>query len=118
MRLMPRRMKLLLNYVISTSKPPIILQPKLEKNLNSSMVIFATVSSLNVNCVAYYNVAPAIRMGISQQGYPLVSLKPYHGDWTIKVRVIDKVPLCSFKNARGECNVSSVELSNEDSTQI
>ncbi|KAH9322348.1 hypothetical protein KI387_016987, partial [Taxus chinensis] len=64
------------------------------------------------------NAAPAARMGISRRVYPLVSLNPYQGNWTIKVRVTSKGPLRTFRNARGEGSVFNVELTDEDGTQI
>ncbi|KAI5066413.1 hypothetical protein GOP47_0019037 [Adiantum capillus-veneris] len=100
--------------VISTSKPPIILQPKMEKNLNNSVVM----SAAQIVQELRGNAAPAVRMGISRRVYPLVSLNPYQGNWTIKVRVTDKGPMRSFKNARGDGNVFNVELTDEDGTQI
>jgi replication factor A1 len=60
------------------------------------------------------NAAPASMMGISRRVYPIVSLNPYQGNWTIKVRVTSKGPLRSFKNARGAGNVFNVELTDED----
>ncbi|KAJ7277071.1 hypothetical protein O6H91_02G027800 [Diphasiastrum complanatum] len=62
--------------------------------------------------------APAARMGISRRVSPLVSLNPYQGNWTIKVRVTSKGPLRTYRNARGEGNVFNVELTDEDGTQI
>ena len=53
-------------------------------------------------------------MGSSRRVYPIVSLNPYQGNWTIKVRVTSKGPLRTFKNARGDGNVFNVELTDED----
>ncbi|CAA6657380.1 unnamed protein product [Spirodela intermedia] len=53
------------------------------------------------------NAAPAARMAMTRRVHPLVSLNPYQGNWTIKVR-----------NARGEGHVFNVELTDEDGTQI
>ncbi|CAM6098031.1 unnamed protein product [Calypogeia fissa] len=61
---------------------------------------------------------PAMRKGISRRVYPLVSLNPYEGNWTIKVRVTTKGPLRQFTNARGPGNVFNVELTDEEGTQI
>lgn len=64
------------------------------------------------------NAAPAARMGMTRRVYPLASLNPYQGNWTIKVRVTSKGNLRSYSNARGEGNVFNVELTDEDGTQI
>ncbi|KAH7366539.1 hypothetical protein KP509_18G083500 [Ceratopteris richardii] len=95
------------------SKPPITLQPKPEKN-GSSYVM----SAARVVQEQFGNAAPTARMGISRRVYPLVTLNPYQGNWTIKVRVTDKGPLRTFRNARGEGNLFNVELTDEDGTQI
>jgi replication factor A1 len=60
--------------------------------------------------------APANRMASSgsRRVYPLVSLNPYQGSWTIQVRVTNKGPMRTFKTARGEGNVFSVELMDEE----
>lgn len=50
----------------------------------------------------------------SRRVYPLVSLNPYQGSWTIQVRVTNKGPMRTFKTARGEGNVFSVELMDEE----
>ncbi|KAK9116008.1 hypothetical protein Sjap_014955 [Stephania japonica] len=64
------------------------------------------------------NTAPAARMAMTRRVNPLVSLNPYQGNWTIKVRVTNKGTLRSYKNARGEGHVFNVELTDEDGTQI
>jgi replication factor A1 len=61
---------------------------------------------------------PAMRKGISRRVYPLVSLNPYEGNWTIKVRVSSKGPLRLYTNARGQGNVFNVELTDEEGTEI
>ncbi|XP_021733994.1 replication protein A 70 kDa DNA-binding subunit B-like [Chenopodium quinoa] len=64
------------------------------------------------------NAAPAARMGMTRRVYPLASLNPYQGNWTIKVRVTSKATMRTYNNARGEGNVFNVELTDEDGTQI
>ncbi|ONK64694.1 uncharacterized protein A4U43_C07F28910 [Asparagus officinalis] len=64
------------------------------------------------------NSAPVARMAMTRRVHPLVSLNPYQGIWTIKVRVTNKGNLRSYKNARGEGSVFNVELTDEDGTQI
>ncbi|XP_008794277.2 replication protein A 70 kDa DNA-binding subunit B-like [Phoenix dactylifera] len=64
------------------------------------------------------NSAPSARMAMTRRVHPLVSLNPYQGNWTIKVRVTNKGNLRSYKNARGEGLVFNIELTDEDGTQI
>ncbi|KAL3640500.1 Replication protein A 70 kDa DNA-binding subunit B [Castilleja foliolosa] len=64
------------------------------------------------------NNAPSARMAMTRRVQPLVSLNPYQGNWTIKVRVTSKGTMRSYKNARGEGCVFNVELTDEDGTQI
>ncbi|XP_009595034.1 replication protein A 70 kDa DNA-binding subunit B [Nicotiana tomentosiformis] len=64
------------------------------------------------------NMAPAARMAMTRRIQPLVSLNPYQGNWTIKVRVTSKGNMRTYKNARGEGCVFNVELTDEDGTQI
>ncbi|XP_076951339.1 replication protein A 70 kDa DNA-binding subunit B-like [Bidens hawaiensis] len=55
---------------------------------------------------------------IPRQVYPLASLNPYQGNWTIKVRLTAKGPMRHYNNTRGEGYVFSVELTDDDGTQI
>ncbi|KAK4479925.1 hypothetical protein RD792_012977 [Penstemon davidsonii] len=64
------------------------------------------------------NMAPSARMAMTRRIHPLVSLNPYQGNWTIKVRVTSKGNMRTYKNARGEGCVFNVELTDEDGTQI
>ncbi|CAH8312792.1 unnamed protein product [Eruca vesicaria subsp. sativa] len=64
------------------------------------------------------NAAPAARMAMTRRVHPLVSLSPYQGSWTIKVRVTNKGVMKNYKNARGEGCVFYVELTDEEGTQI
>nr|XP_019709949.1 replication protein A 70 kDa DNA-binding subunit B isoform X2 [Elaeis guineensis] len=65
-----------------------------------------------------FTSAPAARLAMTRRVQPLVSLNPYQGNWTIKVRVTNKGSLRSYKNARGEGYVFNIELTDEDGTQI
>ncbi|XP_031284944.1 replication protein A 70 kDa DNA-binding subunit B-like isoform X1 [Pistacia vera] len=60
------------------------------------------------------NMAPAARMAMTRRVHPLVSLNPYQGNWTIKVRVTSKGNMLTYKNARGEGCVFNVELTDQD----
>ncbi|KAJ6293777.1 hypothetical protein OIU76_021940 [Salix suchowensis] len=64
------------------------------------------------------NMAPSARMAMTRRVHPLVSLNPYQGNWTIKVRVTSKGNMRTYKNARGEGCVFNVELTDGDGTQI
>ncbi|XP_057952640.1 replication protein A 70 kDa DNA-binding subunit B [Malania oleifera] len=64
------------------------------------------------------NMAPSARLAMTRRVHPLVSLNPYQGNWTIKVRVTSKGNMRSYRNARGEGCVFNVELTDEDGTQI
>ncbi|EPS69068.1 hypothetical protein M569_05699, partial [Genlisea aurea] len=64
------------------------------------------------------NLAPSSRTAMTRRIHPLVSLSPYQGNWTIKVRVTGKGNMRTYKNARGEGCVFNVELTDEDGTQI
>ncbi|KAL8465230.1 hypothetical protein ACS0TY_034656 [Phlomoides rotata] len=64
------------------------------------------------------NMPPSARMAMTRRVHPLVSLNPYQGNWTIKVRVTSKGNMRTYKNARGEGCVFNVELTDEDGTQI
>ncbi|CAH8389644.1 unnamed protein product [Eruca vesicaria subsp. sativa] len=64
------------------------------------------------------NAAPAARMSMTRRVQPLVSLNPYQGSWTIKVRVTNKGVMKTYRNAKGEGCVFNVELTDEEGTQI
>ncbi|KAM7480100.1 hypothetical protein LguiA_028313 [Lonicera macranthoides] len=64
------------------------------------------------------NSAPSARMAMTRRVHPLVSLNPYQGNWTIKVRLTSKGNLRTYSNPRGEGCVFNVELTDEDGTQI
>ena len=51
---------------------------------------------------------------MTRRVHPLVSLNPYQGTWTIKVRLTNKGNLRTYKNNRGEGHVFNVELTDED----
>lgn len=63
-------------------------------------------------------MAPAARLAMTRRVHPLVSLNPYQGSWTIKVRVTSKGSMRTYRNARGEGCVFNVELTDEDVSGI
>jgi replication factor A1 len=95
-----------LNDVVSTG---ITLKPKQE---------FVAKSASQIMSEQRGNAAPAARMAMTRRVHPLVSLNPYQGNWTIKVRVTNKGVMRNYKNARGEGCVFNVELTDEEGTQI
>ena len=60
------------------------------------------------------SAAPAARMSMTRRVHPLLSLNPYQGSWTIKVRVTNKGVMRNYRNARGEGCVFNVELTDEE----
>ncbi|KFK27878.1 hypothetical protein AALP_AA8G440900 [Arabis alpina] len=92
--------------VVSTG---ITLKPKQE---------FVAKSASQIMSEERGNAAPAARMAMTRRVHPLVSLNPYQGSWTIKVRVTNKGIMRNYKNARGEGCVFNVELTDEEGTQI
>ncbi|KAL0736329.1 hypothetical protein Bca4012_012539 [Brassica carinata] len=64
------------------------------------------------------NAAPAARIATTRRVHPLVSLNPYQGSWTIKVRVTNKGVMRTYKNPRGEGCVFKAELTDDEGTQI
>nr|VDC58757.1 unnamed protein product [Brassica rapa] len=91
--------------VVSTG---ITLKPKQE---------FVAKSASQIITEQRGNAAPAARMAMTRRVHPLVSLNPYQGSWTIKVRVTNKGTMRNYKNAKGEGCVFNVELTDEG-TQI
>ncbi|KAM7266950.1 hypothetical protein ACFE04_009116 [Oxalis oulophora] len=87
----------------------IVLKPKQE---------FVSKSAAQIVHEQHHNAAPAARMAMTRRVLPLVSLNPYQGNWTIKVRVTSKGSMRTYKNARGEGCVFNVELTDQDGTQI
>ncbi|CAN0876938.1 Replication protein A 70 kDa DNA-binding subunit B [Linum grandiflorum] len=103
-------------------------KPKLEAGLKSESTgtgIFlkpkhetVTKSAAQIVSEQRTNMAPSSRMAMTRRVHPLVSLNPYQGNWTIKVRVTSKGNMRTYKNMRGEGCVFNVELTDEDGTQI
>ncbi|OWM65228.1 replication protein A 70 kDa DNA-binding subunit B [Punica granatum] len=87
----------------------IILKPKQE---------IVSKSAAQIVHEQHRNMAPAARLAMTRRVHPLVSLNPYQGNWTIKVRVTNKGSMRTYRNARGEGCVFNVELTDEDGTQI
>lgn len=104
----------------------IVLKPKSEINVkseNDGILLkpkqeLVTKSALQIVHEQNGNMAPSARMAMTRRVHPLVSLNPYQGIWTIKVRVTSKGNMRTYKNARGEGCVFNVELTDEDGTQI
>ncbi|XP_075660812.1 replication protein A 70 kDa DNA-binding subunit B [Castanea sativa] len=94
---------------VKSEVPGIFLKPKQEMVAKSAAQIVHEQRQ---------NMAPAARMSMTRRVFPLVSLNPYQGSWTIKVRVTSKGIMRTYKNARGEGCVFNVELTDEDGTQI
>ncbi|XVF11784.1 hypothetical protein REPUB_Repub08aG0057800 [Reevesia pubescens] len=94
---------------IKTEGAGIILKPKQE---------IVSKSAAQIVYEQRENMAPSARMAMTRRVHPLVSLNPYQGNWTIKVRLTGKGNMRTFKNARGEGCVFNVELTDEDGTQI
>ncbi|KAI3454811.1 hypothetical protein Pfo_011474 [Paulownia fortunei] len=115
---------------VKTEESGISLKPKQEMDVegevkNEAAVIVlkpkqevVTKSAAQIVHEQHGNLAPAARMAMTRRIQPLVSLNPYQGNWTIKVRVTGKGNMRSYKNARGEGCVFNVELTDEDGTQI
>ncbi|KAL4362922.1 hypothetical protein GQ457_04G015810 [Hibiscus cannabinus] len=116
---------------IKTGEPDIVLKkPKLEHEVkNEANTDFAGIvlkpkqemvskSAAQIVHEQRENMAPLARMSMTRRVHPLVSLNPYQGNWTIKVRLTSKGTMRTYKNARGEGCVFNVELTDEDGTQI
>ncbi|KAG6620611.1 hypothetical protein I3842_Q058400 [Carya illinoinensis] len=108
----------------------ILLKPKQENEIKTEMksegpgILLKTKQEIVAKSAAQIvheqreNMAPAARMSMTRRVFPLVSLNPYQGSWTIKVRVTSKGNMRTYKNARGEGCVFNVELTDEEGTQI
>ncbi|XAR63809.1 hypothetical protein NMG60_11023902 [Bertholletia excelsa] len=105
-------------------KPKIDMDIKIEANSEETGIILKPKQEWVAKSAAQIvheqngNMAPAARMAMTRRVHPLVSLNPYQGNWTIKVRVTGKGNMRTYKNARGEGCVFNVELTDEDGTQI
>lgn len=105
---------------VKSEETGIVLKPKQEE----SGIVLKPKQEIQTKSVAQIvheqsgNMAPSARMAMTRRIQPLVSLNPYQGNWTIKVRVTSKGNMRSYKNARGEGCVFNVELTDEDGTQI
>ncbi|KAL9686081.1 hypothetical protein QQ045_023536 [Rhodiola kirilowii] len=97
------------NSFVKNEESSVLTKPKHETESKSAAQIVRE---------QHENSAPSGRLAMTRRVHPLVSLNPYQGNWTIKVRVTNKGNLRSYKNARGEGHVFTVELTDEDGTQI
>ncbi|KAJ4871999.1 Replication protein A 70 kDa DNA-binding subunit D [Raphanus sativus] len=104
-----KRQKLDHSPVRDVKETGIMLKPKKE---------FVAKSASQIISEQRGNAAPAARMAMTRRVHPLVSLNPYQGSWTIKVRVTNKGTMRNYRNARGEGCVFNVELTDEEGTQI
>ncbi|KAJ0105621.1 hypothetical protein Patl1_18907 [Pistacia atlantica] len=115
---------------VKSQEVGIILKPKQENEMKSEVKRegagilvrpkqeIISKSAAQIVHEQHGNMAPAARMAMTRRVHPLVSLNPYQGNWTIKVRVTSKGNMRTYKNARGEGCVFNVELTDQDSTQI
>ncbi|KAI4303759.1 hypothetical protein MLD38_039355 [Melastoma candidum] len=94
---------------VKTEGCGIVLKPKQE---------IVAKSAAQIVQEQHRNMAPSARMAMTRRVHPLISLNPYQGTWTIKVRVTSKGTMRTYRNARGEGCVFNVELTDEDGTQI
>ncbi|KAK4382729.1 Replication protein A DNA-binding subunit B [Sesamum angolense] len=111
---------------VKTEGSGIVLKPKQDMDIESEVKIEAkgivlkpkeevvAKSAAQIVHEQHGNMAPAARMAMTRRIHPLVSLNPYQGIWTIKVRVTSKGNMRTYKNARGEGCVFNVELTDED----
>ncbi|XP_010527273.2 PREDICTED: replication protein A 70 kDa DNA-binding subunit B [Tarenaya hassleriana] len=109
---------------IKTEDTSVTLKPKQEADASNGMNLlkpkqkFVAKSASQIINEQRGNGAPAARMAMTRRVHPLVSLNPYQGNWTIKVRVTNKGVMRTYRNARGEGCVFNVELTDEEGTQI
>ncbi|XVF54433.1 hypothetical protein PTKIN_Ptkin05aG0179900 [Pterospermum kingtungense] len=111
---------------VKTEESGIVLKrPKLENEVKTGAGIIlkpkqemVSKSAAQIVFEQQENMAPLARMAMTRRVHPLVSLNPYQGNWTIKVRLTNKGNMRTYKNARGEGCVFNVELTDEDGTEI
>ncbi|KAL0342438.1 UNVERIFIED_CONTAM: Replication protein A DNA-binding subunit B [Sesamum calycinum] len=115
---------------VKTEGSGIVLKPKQDMDIESEVKIEAkgivlkpkeevvAKSAAQIVHEQHGNMAPAARMAMTRRIHPLVSLNPYQGIWTIKVRVTSKGNMRTYKNARGEGCVFNVELTDEDMGKV
>ncbi|XP_059643708.1 replication protein A 70 kDa DNA-binding subunit B-like [Cornus florida] len=115
---------------VKNEETDIVLKPKQEMDIKSEVkregtgIVLKPKQELVTKSAAQIvheqngNMAPSARMAMTRRVHPLVSLNPYQGNWTIKVRLTSKGNMRTYKNARGEGCVFNVELTDEDGTQI
>ncbi|WOG93789.1 hypothetical protein DCAR_0313076 [Daucus carota subsp. sativus] len=113
--------------VVKSEETGILLKPKQDVEVNNVQglgIVLKPKQEMFAKSAAQIvheqtgNMAPSARMAMTRRVHPLVSLNPYQGNWTIKVRLTNKGNMRNYKNARGEGCVFNVELTDEDGTQI
>eukprot|EP01083_Nonionella_stella_P090521 252850_1 len=65
-----------------------------------------------------YNSMPRQSGGMSSRITPVAAINPYQPNWTIKVRCTVKGQVRHWKNANGEGSVFSIDLLDQDGTEI
>lgn len=58
------------------------------------------------------------RYASGKKTQPIASLNPYQGNWTIKAKLSSKGTIRTFRNAKGEGRVCTIELCDESGTAI
>ncbi|XP_048136084.1 replication protein A 70 kDa DNA-binding subunit B isoform X3 [Rhodamnia argentea] len=110
---------------VKVGESGILLKPRQENQVRTAAGVplkpkqeMVAKSAAQIVHEQHRNMAPAARLAMTRRVHPLVSLNPYQGSWTIKVRVTSKGSMRTYRNTKGEGCVFNVELTDEDGTQI